>query len=250
MILHGDYHTHTLFTHGKGTIEENVVSAKNKGLKQIAITEHSFSHIAYGIKRKDVPVMRAEVERLRKESGIDVLLGIESNLISLKGEIDITKNEQDYFDVIVLGYHRTFKAGNLKTFFNFFLPNSFNFFKFQTKKRKAKNTMAYINAIKNNKIDIIAHLNCAGCKVNAVEIAKVAKEYGTYIELNGKHINFTDDEIRQMVETGVTFIIDSDAHSPEKVGENTHAFNIVEKFKIPHNQIANLDKIPKLKNFN
>ena len=43
MILYGDYHTHTVYTHGHGTVEDNVKVAIKRGLKQIAITEHSFS---------------------------------------------------------------------------------------------------------------------------------------------------------------------------------------------------------------
>ena len=35
-----DYHTHTIFSHGKGTIADNVEAARSKGLKGIAITDH------------------------------------------------------------------------------------------------------------------------------------------------------------------------------------------------------------------
>ena len=44
MKLTADYHTHTIFSHGKGTILENALSAKEIGLKSIAITDHGFSH--------------------------------------------------------------------------------------------------------------------------------------------------------------------------------------------------------------
>ena len=36
MILSSDYHTHTKYSHGKGTIIENAIVAKQKGLKKIA----------------------------------------------------------------------------------------------------------------------------------------------------------------------------------------------------------------------
>ncbi len=104
--------------------------------------------------------------------------------------------------------------------------------------------------MKKNKIDILAHLNYGGCLVNCVEIAKVAKLTNTLIELNGKRILFTDDEMLKMAETGVKFIINSDAHEPYKVGKNNIAFNIIERLNIPHDQVVNLDKLPKFKNYN
>ena len=54
MILLGDYHTHTKYSrhnHGKGSVLENASVASNKGLKQIAITDHGFSHRLYGVRR-------------------------------------------------------------------------------------------------------------------------------------------------------------------------------------------------------
>ena len=54
MILTGDYHTHTPYSHGKNTVEENVIAAKSAGLKQIGIADHGFSHIAVGIRQKKI----------------------------------------------------------------------------------------------------------------------------------------------------------------------------------------------------
>ena len=38
MKINYDLHTHTIYSHGKGTIEENAQAAKEKGLEGIAIT--------------------------------------------------------------------------------------------------------------------------------------------------------------------------------------------------------------------
>ena len=92
MALLADYHTHTKYSrnhHGKGTIEENVRVAYEKGLRQIAITDHGFNQKLYGVRRKDIPKVRAEIEDAKERYPIDVLLGVEANLISSQGDIDI-----------------------------------------------------------------------------------------------------------------------------------------------------------------
>ena len=50
MRVFADYHTHTVYSHGKNTVEENVVAAINANLKKIAISEHASSHLLYGVR--------------------------------------------------------------------------------------------------------------------------------------------------------------------------------------------------------
>ena len=51
MKINFDLHTHTVYSHGKGTIAENAATAKEKGLYGIGITDHGFSHPAFGMRR-------------------------------------------------------------------------------------------------------------------------------------------------------------------------------------------------------
>jgi putative hydrolase len=89
LVIFGDYHTHTPYSHGKGTILENAMIAKQKGLKEIAITDHGFNHKLYGSNRNDLLTMRDECVEAEKLTGVKVLLGVEANFISNKGEIDL-----------------------------------------------------------------------------------------------------------------------------------------------------------------
>ena len=52
--LYADYHTHTVYSHGTGSIMDNVMAARKKGLTEIAITDHGISHFAYGVRLKDI----------------------------------------------------------------------------------------------------------------------------------------------------------------------------------------------------
>ena len=45
MQILADYHTHTIYSHGKGTIEDNVKEAISKGIKTIGISDHGYKHM-------------------------------------------------------------------------------------------------------------------------------------------------------------------------------------------------------------
>ena len=246
MVLLGDYHTHTIFSHGTGTIEDNVEVAEKKGLKQIAITDHGFNHKLYGIKRIDIPVMRKQIEQLKKEHNVDILLGIEADLIGENGTIDLYKEEEKLFDVINMGYHKIIKAQSMNDRLSFFLKNDLRKI-FTTKRVIQKNTDAYLRAIDLYNIDTLVHLNY-GMPVDAPQIAKLAIQKGTYIELNGKRTLFSQDDVDKMVDMKTKFIMNSDAHSAQAVGETIHPMNFAITHNIPKELIVNIDNIPKFKN--
>ena len=103
----GDYHTHSKFSaDGKSTIEENMISAEKKGLKEIAVTEHAYSNLN-GIKKGVLAKIVSAVEEARKKHPkIKIFMGMEINLLDEKGNVDLTKEEQSLLDIAVLGFHR------------------------------------------------------------------------------------------------------------------------------------------------
>ena len=247
MLLFGDYHTHTIFSrnhHGKNTIEENVQSAVKKGLKEIGITEHGFAHIFFGVRKRNIKKMRAEIDRLSKIYPIKIYLGIEANLNSSQGDIDLTSEEQTWFDYVIMGYHKMAKPKSIKEYFNFFKKNAKAFKKnAYTQKIIDANTNAYILAIKKNRINIISHIS-SKMKVDCVKVAEECQKTGTLIEINGRRICFADGEIEKLTQMGTKFIIDSDAHCAKNVGECNYPTNFAIKHNIPVEQIVNIDKVP------
>lgn len=240
MRILGDYHTHTTYTHGKSTIEENVRQAEKLGLKEIAITEHSYKGFNH-IRKGDIDKIANEINAIRDKYNVKILMGIEANLMSRNGDIDITDEELEKLDIVVLGYHKASKY-SLKEWFKFGMPNMFR--RKATKKQIEINTQAYLKSMDKHRVNILAHLGYAGCTVDCVRLAEECVKRGIYIELNGKRINFTKEDIDGMIATGVKFIINSDAHKVTAVGKNHRAFNLIEKYNIPRAQIANLDKLP------
>ena len=244
MILLGDYHTHTTFSHGTGSVLQNALVAKEKGLKQIAISDHGFGHIMYGMKPDKMDKLRLEIEQAKKQTGVDILLGIEANFISLDGTIDLKKEQLEWFDIILTGFHYAAKPKTFGDAFKFFVPN-YSPFK-PTQKTIQKNTEAIMRALDKYPIDVVTHPGYA-MAVDFERLAKHCKQTNTYFEMNGKRINFTDEDLLKMQDIGTKFIINSDAHSPERVGECNHALNMCTRLDINKNLLVNVDKLPKFK---
>lgn len=242
MKLTADYHTHTVFSHGKGSIMDNALAAKERGLKEIGISDHGFAHPVFGLSGRKLPEMRKFIDEAKVETGVNVLLGIESNVIGTDGSVDLKSERFDYFDIFLAGVHKFVKYKPL-SFFSLFVPNFFNStfdIKNVSKRLVKRNTETYKNVIKNNPIDIITHLNFC-CYSDAAEVAKVAADYGTYIELNSKKTHLSDDELYEVLKTDVKFVIDSDAHSPDRVGEIALVEELVKRVNFPVERIMNID---------
>ena len=113
MILTGDYHTHTPYSHGKNTVAENAEKAKSLGLKQIGIADHGFSHVAFGIRRRQVADYKAECRAASEQFGVDVLVGIEANIRGIEGKADLTEKDFENFDFFITLHSSTYIIGGM-----------------------------------------------------------------------------------------------------------------------------------------
>ncbi len=243
MILTADYHTHTPYSHGKNTVEENVARAKEVGLKEIAITDHGFSHIVYGLRKKEVRSYKAECKEAEEKYGVRVLVGIEANIRGTSGKSDLTEKDYEDFDIYLCGNHVFIYYETLRDWLTYGYGNMFlnSVLRKTTKKQIERNTKAYINAIKNNPLDAITHLNYL-CPANALEVAKCATDYGTYLELDAKKEHLTDEELTEIVQkTSVRFIVNSDAHSAARVGDTALVEEQLKRINFPMDRIDNID---------
>lgn len=220
MKIIGDYHTHTIYSHGKGTIRENVESAIRKGLREIAICDHGPRHIGFGVKRKNFKIMREEIDELNKEySNIKILLGVEANIIGYDGDIDVNDEIIDMIDILLVGFHFGSLPKSLGDAYKMFVLNFLGRFSEKINKKARKlNTKAVINAINKYDIDLITHPG-AKVDIDTKELAKAAAKRGTALEINASHGFLTVEYIKIAMEEDVKFMINSDAHTPEDIGK-------------------------------
>lgn len=259
-VITADYHTHTRYSDGKGSIEDNVLAAISKGLKKIAISDHGFNHIGIGMKMKDIDKIRSEIDRLNKHySSIEILLGVEANPIGLNGEIDVPDHLISRFDLISVGYHRAVKPYALKDAWQLFFKNRLNAISRNDRHDLSKmNTLALINAMERYPVSIITHPG-AKAQIDIRMLAEHAAKKNVALEINPHHnvyLTRKDKVLHRVIavqqispknveyvkiamEEGASFVVNSDAHTPSEVGNFDVALKIAELAGVPSNRIIN-----------
>lgn len=243
MKLFADYHTHTIYSHGKGTIKENVEAAIKKGLEEIVISDHGPGHLTYGVSRKNLIKMRREIDELKKEyDNINILLGVEANIVSIDGDIDVNDEDMKILDKLLVGFHNGAKPKTPKDFYLLYVKNHLGkIMPWLREECRKTNTVAVIKAVNKYNIDIITHPG-AKIDIDTRALAKAAAKRNTALEINASHGFLTVEYVKIAMEEGVNFTIDSDAHKPENVGNFAKGIRVAEEANLPVERILNAVK--------
>lgn len=195
--LKGDLQIQTNWTDGKHSIEEMAKEAKKQGLEYIAITDHTKDlAMVGGSDAKKLLRQMKEIDRIQKKvPRITILKGAEVN-IRKDGSLDMRDEILAKLDVVGVSVHSNFKM---------------------TEKDM---TERIIRAMKNPHVDILFHPTGRlihkrdAYRVNMAAIIQEAKKSNVILEINAspERLDLKDTDIRDAVEEGVTFAVDSDAH--------------------------------------
>lgn len=242
MRICADYHMHTINSgDGKSTLEENVEWARKIGLKTIAITDHGPSHLGYGMKTKSYPEMRRAIDELNeKYDDIEILLGIECNILGTDGRIDTNETIMKHKDIILAGYHfgskpSVFPRDLMIHVYNVLSKWSKVFHKSAIK----RNTQAMINAVRKNDIQILTHPGAKG-PIDVVAVARACSETNTWMEINNSHGHLNVEELKAVKDMDVTFVINSDSHYYEGIGSYENGLARAKQAGLDLNKIVNL----------
>lgn len=215
-----DFHTHTvysrmgLYLHAKSTIEENVASAHEKGITEIAITDHGPLE-SYGLDPRKIPKIREEIAAAQaKYPDVKVWLGVEANFMDSPNGLDVKPEDFGLYDFVNAGYHYGVPhCGMIPNWISFHMPCP----KWLKEKMRKRNTELALRALYNNKIKILTH---PGDKAyfDMDALAKACEETGTLVEINARHKNPDEEDIKTFAKYNVDFVVSSDAHKAEQVG--------------------------------
>ena len=237
-----DYHTHTVYSHGKGSIEDNVRIALKRGLTTIGITDHGQRHFFIGMGGASAfRRMQKEIVSLRRKyPAIEILLGVEANIVDLDGTIDVSASVLRELDILLVGYHKLVKPKSMGAFKQVIQ----NFVAGWTGRSSARlremNTAAITNAVKRYPIDIITHPGLQ-VDIDTAELAHVCHQHNTLLEINSSYGEELDPFIKAALPSGVNFVISSDAHEPKRVGDFAAGYSLVRRLNIPRERIVNLE---------
>jgi len=197
--LQGDLQIQTNWTDGANTIEEYAQTAIKKGLKYIAITDHT-KRLAMtgGLDEKALLRQIAEIKKISsklKNKNFRVLTGSEVDILK-DGTLDIEDKVLEKLDIVGAAVHSYFNLS------------------------KEEQTKRIIRAMENKNVDIIFHptgriINRRPAyEVDIDEIIKAAKRTDTVLEIDAfpDRLDLKEDYIRKCIKAGVKLAINSDAH--------------------------------------
>src|SRR5690606_22061075 len=114
------------------------------------------------------------------------------------------------------------------------------FFYLGREKAKELNTRAYIKALNKYPINLISHPG-SKARVDIVELAKEANKHNTYLEISAKHSQLSVESLKLLLDVDVYFMVNSDAHEPEDIGNVDEALRRALEANLPLNRIVNIE---------
>ncbi len=196
--MQGDLHMHTVATDGKNTIEEMVAAAKERGLKYIAITDHSKRvTMANGLNSDRLLAQWQVIDDFNAGSKDDflVLKGIECDILE-NGDMDLPDDVLAQGDWIIASLH------------------------YGQKQPRDQITDRILGAIANPHVCMVAHPT--GRLINKRKpydvdmdaVFEAAAEHGKLLELNAnpRRLDMHDVHLAAAQQLGIPIVINTDAH--------------------------------------
>lgn len=238
-----DYHTHTIYSHGHGTVYENVRAAAGLGLSEVAIADHGPANL-FGVGIRTPETLNAIAQDVlaagRAFPEIKVMSGVEANIISADGDLDVPEGILSGLDIVLAGLHWLVRAATPRDMLIIIAGNAISrHLGFGSRRMLDYNTWAVANAVRRHRIDIVTHPGLR-LPVDTKTLARACAERGTLMEINASHDHTTPRYLRVAEEENAQFVLSSDAHSPSAVGLVDRALRLAARSGIDPARVVNL----------
>lgn len=220
-----DPHLHCL-TSGHGTtdtISDLAKHAAKKGLNMIGVTDHGPATICSG----KASYFRSLASAPKKRCGIDVLYGVELNILDYDGTVDLSDEILQGLDYAIISMHmQNIKPGTVE-----------------------ENTYGYINAMKHPKVKILGHCDDVKYPVDYDALMVAAMHYGIIFEINNFSLSpdgyrgDTRENAKRILnlckKNNYPIVLSSDSHGKERLGNFKYALEMLKETEFPDSLILN-----------
>ncbi|MGI6145067.1 MAG: PHP domain-containing protein [Clostridia bacterium] len=241
MEFYGDYHLHSSYSDGRCSVEEMVMAASLTGLAEMGLADHGPRNLFTGLKSEQMLLeIKKEIEQLRPQyPDLQIKLGVEANIVSLNGQLDVGKELIAELDFLIVGLHPYILPDRVVDIPWILRNQTEKIFPSIKNRVRNENTKALVETIYRYEVDIISH---PGLKmpIDITEVARACLKRDTCWEINTGHKFPGLQEVSTVARQGVNFIVNSDAHFAESVGALEYGSWVLEKAGVPHEQIKNV----------
>jgi DNA polymerase (family 10) len=187
--VRGDLHTHTTWSDGKGSLEEMVATARQRGYEYYAVCDHAQRLRGDLLKRQS-----EAIDELNEVAApMRILKGIEVN-VRPDGTLDVSDEDLATRDWVVASVHSRFEHNP---------------------------TERVLAAMESPYVDCVGHVTNRKigkrrpAPVDLERVIEKAVETGTFLEINSQpdRLDLSDVHARAAREAGLKVVIDSDGHS-------------------------------------
>ena len=199
MMVTSNFHTHTTYCDGKGTAEETVLAAIEKGMTALGFSGHAYTPFdaSYCMSLEDTAKYRAEINRLKQKYAgqIDIYCGLEMDYFSeadtngfdfLIGSVHYVKKNGAFLSVDGCAFQENVHCGYHGDYYAF-----------------AEDYFALVSRVaEKTKADIIGHFDL---------ITKFNEGEKLFSESNPRYEKAWDAALRALIPSGKPFEINTGA---------------------------------------
>lgn len=195
--IQGDLHMHTSATDGRLSVREMAEAARARGLRYIAITDHSKAlAMTNGLDERRLLEQIKEIRQVNSEmEGFRILAGIEVD-IHRDGRLDLNDEALAQLDIVVASVHSYMQI------------------------EPEEMTDRLLRAFENRYLNVLAHptgrqlLSREPYRFDMERILGEAAKRGIHLEINSspERLDLNEQNARRAKEKGVKLVISTDAH--------------------------------------
>ncbi len=198
--IRAELHSHSEWSDGRATIRQMAEAALARGLRVLAITDHSQSlGVAHGLTTERLRAQREEIRRVQAELGdrIVLLQGAEVEILA-DGRLDYPDDVLAELDVVVASLHTSLRQP------------------------RAQITERLLRAMRNPHVDIIGHPSGRllphrhGADLDWEAVLTAAAQHRVALEINAhpRRLDLADHLAQQAIARGIVLAVNTDAHTP------------------------------------